>query len=133
MEHLKRLNVQKLPLGRTPRRVLYHSVSKTLIVMRTEPGPDGNLVSDLCCVDPLSGASHSCYSLDAGEVARSIQLWKYKQELLLLVGTSLTRGGVMASGEAERYCTDSQSCLFCSCLSKPHFLRGACVCIFVEQ
>lgn len=103
MEHLKRLNVQKLPLGRTPRRVLYHSVSKTLIVMQTDPGPDGNLVSDLCCVDPVSGASHSCYTLDAGEVARSIQLWKHRQELLLLVGTSLTKGGVMSSGEAERY------------------------------
>lgn len=103
MEHLKRLNVQKLPLGRTPRRVLYHSVSKTLIVMRTDPGPDGIMVSDLCCVDPLSGASHSCYTLDAGEVARSIQLWKYRQELLLLVGTSFTRGVVMSSGEAVRY------------------------------
>ena len=104
MEHLKRLNVQKLPLGRTPRRILYHSESKTLIVMRTDPGPDGNLVSDLCCVDPLSGANHSCYTLETGEVARSIQLWKYRQEQLLLVGTSLISGGViMSSGEAERY------------------------------
>lgn len=106
MEHLKRLNVQKLPLGRTPRRVLYHSVSKTLIVMRTDPGSDGNQVSDICCVDPLSGASHSCYTLETGEVARSIQLWKNRQELLLLVGTSITKAGVLASGEAERYCTN---------------------------
>ncbi|KAG0621581.1 hypothetical protein M758_3G031700 [Ceratodon purpureus] len=102
MEHLKRLNVQKLPLGRTPRRILYHSESKTLVVMRTDPGPDGNLVSDLCCVDPLSGASHSCYTLEAGEVARSIHIWKYRQEQLLLVGTSLSSGGlIMSSGEAE--------------------------------
>lgn len=102
MEHLKRLNVQKLPLGRTPRRVLYHTESKTLIVMRTDYGPDGGLVSDVCCVDPLSGANYSCYTLDAGEVARSIQLWKRRQEQLLLVGTSLIGGGgIMSSGEAE--------------------------------
>lgn len=113
MEHLKRLNVQKLTLGRTPRRVLYHSVSKTLIVMRTDPGPEGNQVSDICCVDPLSGASHSCYTLETGEVARSIQLWKYRQELLLLVGTSITKAGVLSSGEAERYHTSPNFACLC--------------------
>lgn len=106
MEHLKRLNVQKLSLGRTPRRVLYHSDSKTLLVMRTDNGPDGNPVSDICCVDPLSGTHHSCHTLENGEIARSIALWKYGNEQLLLVGTSLAAPGMsllMPSGEAERY------------------------------
>lgn len=131
MEHLKRLNVQKLPLGRTPRRVLYHTESKTLIVMRTDYGPDGGLVSDVCCVDPLSGANYSCYTLDAGEVARSIQLWKRRQEQLLLVGTSLIGGGgIMSSGEAERYLHRYTSLLLFVLLDLFLILGPACL---VEQ
>lgn len=122
MENLKRLNVQKLPLGRTPRRVLYHSDSKTLLVIRTDSGPAGcTPVSDICCVDPLSGALHSCYTLEAGETARSMQLWSLRNEQLLLVGTGLTAAGaIMPTGEAERYVSHicsfrsgSYQCPFC--------------------
>ncbi len=105
MEHLKRLNVQRLPVGRTPRRVLYHSESKTLLVMRSDSsGPNRSAASDICCMDPLSGVIHSCFQLEAGETARCMQLWKVGNEQLLLVGTSLTgSNSITTAGEAERY------------------------------
>ncbi|BBM97233.1 splicing factor 3B subunit 3 [Marchantia polymorpha subsp. ruderalis] len=97
MEHSKRLNVQRLPLGRTPRRVLYHAPTAMLVVLRSEHG-----VSDICCVDPLSGTISSCYQLVEGETAKCMQLWHTNGEELVLVGTSLTDGKpMMPNGEPE--------------------------------
>ncbi|CAM6115609.1 unnamed protein product [Calypogeia fissa] len=97
MEHSKRLNVQRLPLGRSPRHVLYHSDSKMLLVMRSDRAG-----SDICCVDPLAGSIHSCFQLDEGEIGRCMQLWYQRGEHLLLVGTGLTDGKpIMPNGEPE--------------------------------
>lgn len=103
MVHMKRLNVQKLLLGSTPRRVLYHSESKSLLVMRSECyEDDSSPVSDICCVDPLSGSLLSTFRLDPGETAKCMQLWKVGNEHVLVVGTGLSAGrAIMPSGEAE--------------------------------
>jgi splicing factor 3B subunit 3 len=103
MVHTKRLNVQKLLLGRTPRRVLYHSESKTLLVMQSECyDDDSSPVSDICCVDPVSGSLLSTFRLDPGETAKCMRLWKVGSEQVLVVGTGLSVGrAIMPSGEAE--------------------------------
>ncbi|KAL3699902.1 hypothetical protein R1sor_017924 [Riccia sorocarpa] len=97
MEHTKRLHVQRLPLRRTPRRVLYHESTKTLVVLRSECS-----VSDICCIDPLSGTILSSYLLGEGETAKCMQLWHIGGDQLILVGTSLTDGkSMMPNGEPE--------------------------------
>ncbi|KAH9329513.1 hypothetical protein KI387_001621, partial [Taxus chinensis] len=103
MVHTKRLNVQKHLLGSTPRRILYHSESKTLLVMRTESHEDdSNPISNICCVDPLSGSLLSSYKFDPGETVRCMQLWKVGNEEVLVVGTGMSAGrAIMPSGEAE--------------------------------
>lgn len=103
MEHSKRLNVQRLSLGSTPRRIVYHVESKTLLVMRTEYCElVSGCISDICCVDPLSGALLSSYKFDYGETPKCMQLWKIGNEQLLVVGTGLTTGrAMMPSGEPE--------------------------------
>jgi splicing factor 3B subunit 3 len=102
MVHSKRLNVQKFHLGGTPRKVLYHSENKLLLVMRTELSND-MCSSDICCVDPLSGLVISSYKLEIGETAKSMELVRVGSEQVLVVGTSLSSGpAIMPSGEAER-------------------------------
>ncbi|OVA07289.1 Cleavage/polyadenylation specificity factor [Macleaya cordata] len=101
MIHSKRLNVQKFYLGGTPRKVLYHSDSRLLIVMRTELSSDPSS-SDICCVDPLSGSLLSSYKLEPGETGKSMQLVKVGNEQVLVVGTSQSAGrAIMSTGEAE--------------------------------
>ncbi|KAM7261907.1 hypothetical protein ACFE04_020984 [Oxalis oulophora] len=101
MVHTKRLNVQKFHLGGTPRKVLFHSESKLLIVMRTEMIND-KCSSDICCVDPLSGTVVSSYKLIGGEIGKTMELIKVANEEYVVVGTSLSSGpGIMPSGEAE--------------------------------
>jgi splicing factor 3B subunit 3 len=102
MVHSKRLNVQKFHLGGTPRKVLYHSESRLLLVMRTELSND-MYSSDICCVDPLSGSVLSSFKLELGETAKSMELVRVGSEQVLVVGTSLSSGpAIMPSGEAER-------------------------------
>lgn len=102
MVHSKRLNVQKFNLGGTPRKVLYHSESRLLIVMRTELSND-TCSSDICCVDPLSGTLLSSFKLEHGETGKSMQLVRVGNEQVLVIGTSLSSGAaIMPSGEAER-------------------------------
>ena len=102
MVHSKRLNVQKLLLGGTPRRVFYHSESRLLIVMRTNLSDD-TCSSDICCVDPLSGSVLSSFKLEFGETGKSMELMRVGSEQVLLVGTSLSSGSaIMPCGEAER-------------------------------
>ncbi|GLJ45340.1 hypothetical protein SUGI_0954330 [Cryptomeria japonica] len=103
MVNTKRLNVQKHLLGSTPRRILYHPESKTLLVMRTECHENiSNPVSDICCVDPLSGSLLSSYKFDPGETVRCMQLSRVGNEEYLVVGTGLSAGrAIMPSGEAE--------------------------------
>ncbi|KAF8398576.1 hypothetical protein HHK36_017507 [Tetracentron sinense] len=127
MVHSKRLNVQKFYLGGTPRKVLYHSESRLLLVMRTELNSELSS-SDICCVDPLSGSLLSTYKLEPGETGKSMQLVKVGSEQVLVVGTSQSAGpAIMASGEAEStkgrlivLCleriqnSDSSSLIFCS-------------------
>ncbi|CAK7342213.1 unnamed protein product [Dovyalis caffra] len=103
MVHSKRLNVQKFHLGGTPRKVLYHSESKLLLVMRTELSNDNDTCSsDICCVDPLSGSTVSSFKLEHGETGKSMELVKIGNEQVLVIGTSLSSGpAIMPSGEAE--------------------------------
>ena len=104
MVHSKRLNVQKFNLGGTPRKVLYHSESRLLLVMRTELA-NVTSSSDICCVDPLSGTVLSSFKLEQGETGKSMELVRAGNEQVLVVGTNLSFGpAIMPSGEAER-CT----------------------------
>ncbi|KAL3534006.1 hypothetical protein ACH5RR_007527 [Cinchona calisaya] len=97
----KRLNVQKFHLGGTPRKVLYHSESRLLLVLRTELQND-SYSSDVCCVDPLSGSLLSSFKFEPGETGKCMELVKVGQEHVLVVGTSLSAGpAIMPSGEAE--------------------------------
>lgn len=102
--HMKRLNVQKFDLRGTPRRILFHSESRTLLVMRTESSNDCiSMSSDICRVDPVSGSMNSCFKFDPGETPKCMQLTRVGNEQLLVVGTSLSTSRViMPSGEAER-------------------------------
>ncbi|KAL0717041.1 hypothetical protein Bca4012_066363 [Brassica carinata] len=100
MVHSKRLNAQKFHLGGTPRKIIYHSESKLLIVMRTDVCDAGT--SDICCVDPLSGSVLSSYKLKPGETGKSMELVRVGNEQVLVVGTSLSSGpAILPSGEAE--------------------------------
>lgn len=101
MVQSKRLNVQKFHLEGTPRKVLYHSESRLLVVMRTELSND-TCSSDICCVDPLSGLVLSSFKLELGETGKSMELVRVGNEQVLVVGTSLSSGpAIMPSGEAE--------------------------------
>lgn len=101
MVHSKRLNVQKFHLGGTPRKVLYHSESRLLLVLRTDLVND-SFSSDICCLDPLSGSVVSSFKFDLGETGKSMELVKVGNEQVLVVGTSLSFGpAIMPSGEAE--------------------------------
>ncbi|XP_076946494.1 DNA damage-binding protein 1b-like [Bidens hawaiensis] len=101
MMHNKRLNVQKFPLGGTPRKILYHAESKLLLVLRTDLSDD-SCSSDICCVDPASGSVLSSFKLDVGETGKCMELLKAGGEHVLVVGTSLSSGpAIMSSGEAE--------------------------------
>lgn len=95
--------MRKFHLEGTPRKVLYHNESRTLLVMRTELNY-GTCLSDICCVDPLSGSVLSSFRLELGETGTSMELIRFGSERVLVVGTSLSSGPpVMPSGEAERY------------------------------
>ncbi|GAB4851486.1 hypothetical protein Ancab_030888 [Ancistrocladus abbreviatus] len=101
MVQSKRLNVQKFHIGGTPRKVLYHSESRVLLVMRTDLSND-SVSSDICCVDPLSGSVLSSFKFDLGETGKCMELVRVGNEQVLVVGTSLSPGpAVMANGEAE--------------------------------
>ncbi|XP_040868627.1 splicing factor 3B subunit 3 isoform X2 [Glycine max] len=101
MGHGKRLNVQKFHLEGTPRKVLYHDESKMLLVMRTELNC-GPCLSDICCVDSLSGSVLSSFRLELGETGKSMELVRVGSEQVLVVGTSLSSGPhTMPTGEAE--------------------------------
>ncbi|KAH9611703.1 hypothetical protein KSS87_013001 [Heliosperma pusillum] len=101
MVHSKRLNVQKFHLGGTPRKVLYHSESRLLLVLRTELESE-SFSSDICCVDPLSGSVLSSFKFKLGETGKSMELIKVGKEQVLVVGTSLSSGpAIMSSGEPE--------------------------------
>ncbi|BAT86376.1 hypothetical protein LR48_Vigan03g291500 [Vigna angularis] len=101
MVHSKRLNMQKFHLEGTPRKVLYHDESKMLLVMRTDLNC-GTCLSDICCVDPLSGSVVSTFRLELGETGKCMELIRVGSEQVLVVGTSLSSGpAIMPSGEAE--------------------------------
>lgn len=108
MVHSKRLNVQKFYLGGTPRKVLYHSESRLLLILRTELDND-LFSSDICCVDPLSGILVSSFNFDVGETGKCMEFVRVGNDQILLAGTSLSSGpATMSSGEAERLVTNSQ-------------------------
>ncbi|XP_057488950.1 LOW QUALITY PROTEIN: uncharacterized protein LOC130774928 [Actinidia eriantha] len=117
MVHTKRLNVQKFHLGGTPRKVLYHSESRLLLVMRTELSHD-SYSSDICCVDPLSWSVLSSFRLDPGETGKTMDLVRVGNEQVLVVGTSQSSDPViMPSGEAE-----SRSCFEIYHMLQKHFI-----------
>lgn len=106
MIHCKRLNVQKFSIDGTPRKLLYHNESKTLLVLRTglKGGPCS---SDICRVDPLSGTLLSKFQCEPGETAKCMQIVKVGNEQVLAVGTSQSSGRIiMPSGEAERFAVE---------------------------
>lgn len=97
----KRLNVQKFHFGGTPRKVLYHSDSRLLLVLRTDLSDD-LCSSDVCCIDPLSGSVLSSFKFEPGEIGKCMDLVKAGNEQVLVVGTGLSSGpAIMPSGEAE--------------------------------
>ncbi|CAM8965598.1 unnamed protein product [Rhodiola kirilowii] len=101
MMQSKRQNVQKFQLRGTPRKVLYHSEGRVLLVMRTELDYHTHS-SDICCVDMLTGSLLSSFKLDHGETGKSMELVKVGNEQVLVVGTSYSSGpAIMPSGEAE--------------------------------
>lgn len=101
MVHSKRLNVQKFQIEGTPRKVLYHSDSKLLLVMRTELSAD-TCTSDICCVDPYSGSVLSTFKLEPEETGKCMELVRVGREQVVVIGTSLSSGpAIMPSGEAE--------------------------------
>ncbi|KAM0907248.1 hypothetical protein ACQ4PT_016249 [Festuca glaucescens] len=101
MVHGKRLNAQKFSIGGTPRKVLYHSDSRTLLVMRT--GLTGaSCSSDIVQIDPNNGILLSRFKCEPGETARCIQIAKIGSEQVLIVGTSKSNDHpMMPNGEAE--------------------------------
>ncbi|KAL0900334.1 hypothetical protein Bca101_084295 [Brassica carinata] len=115
MVHSKRLNAQKFHLGGIPRKVIYHSESKLLIVMRTDLYDA--CTSDICCVDPLSGSMLSSYKLKPGETGKSMELVRVGNEQVLVVGTSFSYGpAILPSGEAE----STRGRLIILCLEHTH-------------
>ncbi|XP_044965857.1 DNA damage-binding protein 1 isoform X2 [Hordeum vulgare subsp. vulgare] len=101
MVHGKRLNAQKFSIGGTPRKVLYHSDSRTLLVMRT--GLTGaSCSSDIVQIDPNNGILLSRFKCELGETAKCIQIAKIGSEQVLIVGTSKSIDRpMMPNGEAE--------------------------------
>ncbi|XP_028784864.1 splicing factor 3B subunit 3 isoform X3 [Neltuma alba] len=101
VEMVDNLNVQKFHLEGTPRKVLYHSESRMLIVLRTELNYD-TCSSDICCVDPISGSILSSFKLELGEIGKSMEFVRAGSDWVLVVGTSLSSGpAMMPTGEAE--------------------------------
>lgn len=113
MVHCKRLNVQKFSINGIPRKLLYHSESKTLLVLRAGLS-NGSCSSDICRIDPLKGTLISKFQCEPGETAKCMQIMKVGKEQVLVVGTSQTTGRIiMPSGEAERFVFET----ICFCLS----------------
>ncbi|PKU82470.1 splicing factor 3B subunit 3 isoform X1 [Dendrobium catenatum] len=99
--HHKRINVRKFSIEGTPRKVLYHKESKTLLILRTGLR-DTPFSSDICRVDPFSGVVISKFPCELGETAKCMQIMKVGYQHLLVVGTSQCPGRtIMPSGEAE--------------------------------
>ncbi|KAJ1288202.1 hypothetical protein BS78_02G072700 [Paspalum vaginatum] len=101
MVHGKRLNAQQFSIGGTPRKVLYHNESRTLLVLRT--GLIGSSCSsDIVQVDPQNGVLLSKYKCEPGETAKCMQIAKIGSDQILIVGTSKSAGRpMMSNGEAE--------------------------------
>jgi hypothetical protein len=56
----KKTDVRKLPCPGSPRRLVYHPASKTLITLCTTPGQGTERpFTKICCIDPDSGFVHS--------------------------------------------------------------------------
>lgn len=103
--HGKRLNAQKFSIGGTPRKVLYHNESRTLLVLRT--GLSGASSSDIVQVDPQNGVLLSRYKCEPGETAKCMQIAKIGNDQVLIVGTNKSAGRpMMSNGEAERFIPD---------------------------
>ncbi|KAL6845690.1 hypothetical protein ACP4OV_024513 [Aristida adscensionis] len=97
----KRLNAQKFSIGGTPRKVLYHGESRTLLVLRT--GLNGaSCSSDIVQMDPQNGLLLSRFKCEPGETAKCMQIAKIGSDQVLIVGTNKSAGRpMMANGEAE--------------------------------
>uniref|UniRef100_A0A0D3GNG6 DNA damage-binding protein 1 n=1 Tax=Oryza barthii TaxID=65489 RepID=A0A0D3GNG6_9ORYZ len=101
MVHGKRLNAQKFSIGGTPRKVLYHSDSRTLLVLRTGL-TSVSCSSDIVQIDPSNGALLSRFKCEPGETAKCMQIAKIGNDQVLIVGTSKSNGRpMMPNGEAE--------------------------------
>lgn len=99
------MNAQKFSVGGTPRKVLYHDESRTLLVLRT--GLSGASSSDIVQVDPQNGVLLSRYKCEPGETAKCMQIAKIGSDQVLIVGTNKSGGRpMMSNGEAERFTPD---------------------------
>lgn len=102
MAQCKMLNVQKIFLGGTPRKIIYCKESRLLLVMRTRLNDDGS--SDICCVDPIKGSFRSLHKFNDRDVPKCMQLMSVGHAQLLVVGTGKSgQRAIMSSGEAERF------------------------------
>lgn len=86
MSQSKRINAQKIDLNGTPRKILYHNESNTLLLMRSD-----SFSSDICHIDPSIGCVLSRFKFEPGETAKCMQIVKSGNEELLLVGTCQPR------------------------------------------
>lgn len=101
LDHCKRLNARKFSIEGTPRKILYHKDSKTLLILRTGLR-DASFSSDICRLDPVSGVLLSKFTCEPGETAKCMQIMRIGYQHLLVVGTSQCPGRtIMPSGEAE--------------------------------
>jgi hypothetical protein len=72
----KKTDVRKLPCPGSPRRLVYHPASKTLITLCTTPGQGTERpFTKICCIDPDSGFVHSECPLPPHFRGVSISLW----------------------------------------------------------
>ncbi|KAJ3670186.1 hypothetical protein LUZ60_010510 [Juncus effusus] len=102
MVHSKRLNVQKFPIEGNPRKILYHSETKTLFVIRTGLDSSPSCSSDICQVDPLTGSLVSKFKFEEGETAKCFTIVNSGSGQVLVVGTSRSAvRPIMPTGEPE--------------------------------
>lgn len=86
MSQTKRINAQKIDMSGTPRKILYHIESNTLLVIRITQSND-SFSSDICHIDPLRGSVHSRFKFEPGETGKCMQIVKSGNDEMLLVGT----------------------------------------------
>ncbi|KAJ3031128.1 hypothetical protein HDV00_008503 [Rhizophlyctis rosea] len=79
IEEKPRWDFRTLEIGKTPRRVLYDSTTRALLVATTVKG-GSSLISEVLLVDPATGFTLLKETLPRNEVVYSLNIWKVKQD-----------------------------------------------------